>query len=650
MSKGVVAVLLVVALGLGFVVGRMSVPSTTEAPAADADAPSGERPSVVPVTAPAPVPAAVGIEAPTLAASGDPVTEAFRAAYERLPAPPQARGDGVISGTVRSDTGEPIAGAVVTASRLDVPLPAAARDPTRPWPDPAGQLRERAEWIAWRESGRYRATSAPDGTWRIEGLPDVAFRVDGVANGWTLKVWGDVSREARPGDTVALVGTPRASLAVDLRREGGGPPRSATIEFRSRRMTGSQTWAPSQPAFDLEPGTYDVVATTHEYPPQRSEHVEVLIERGTSTAVVLQLRARPALRLRVKWPDGEHYPEATASVVRHEGRELPDVAAMDGLADDGRFAAGSASRLFLDLEPGRYLVVVRRSRGAGIGGHAIVEVGSGLTECEVVVPPVDRSKYVVVRVTGPDGATLPDVQLRDSGKSPTLSWLGDGETMDRPDGTAWYFPGAAARPDAPEMRWRIHATHAQYGSRSVEVPRGTARDVTIRMDEPARLEVVLVPGEGAPPLGEFSVVWFDDAGSDAAPSNRSVQAVASVGSDGRVTLPRLQPAAGVVAVYHVGSDRRRSQSLIHRAPATLRSGPQTVEIRLPRLHAVTLRGAPGLTVHLVREGDPSWSHTVEFGRSGTAVVGPMPDGAYTVAGMLESASFTLPGATEVDLR
>ncbi len=54
MSKGVVAVLLVVVLGLGFVVGRMSVPNATEAPTADADAPSGERPSVAPVPAPTP--------------------------------------------------------------------------------------------------------------------------------------------------------------------------------------------------------------------------------------------------------------------------------------------------------------------------------------------------------------------------------------------------------------------------------------------------------------------------------------------------------------------------------------------------------------------------------------------------------------------
>ncbi|MBL9085627.1 MAG: hypothetical protein JNM10_00660, partial [Planctomycetia bacterium] len=74
MSKGVVALLLVVVLGLGFVTGRMSVPNASEAPAADADATSSERPGTAPVTAPAPVSAAAGIDAPTLAASGDPVT------------------------------------------------------------------------------------------------------------------------------------------------------------------------------------------------------------------------------------------------------------------------------------------------------------------------------------------------------------------------------------------------------------------------------------------------------------------------------------------------------------------------------------------------------------------------------------------------
>jgi len=138
-------------------------------------------------------------------------------------------------------------------------LPAAAQDTKRGSLDPAEQLRVRAEWIAWREAGRYRTTSAPDGTWRIEGLPDFAFQIEGSATGWTLKVRGDVARGSRAGDTVELVGVPLVSLTLDVRRDGGGSPPSAMIGLRSRQSSASRTWTPSQPAFDLEPGSYDVV-------------------------------------------------------------------------------------------------------------------------------------------------------------------------------------------------------------------------------------------------------------------------------------------------------------------------------------------------------------------------------------------------------
>jgi hypothetical protein len=156
------------------------VPNATEAPTADADAPSGERPSVAPVTAPAPA------AAPTLAASGDPVTEAFRAAYERLPAPAQVRGDGVISGTVRSDTGEPIAGAVVTGVARGLPNEMPDRD-TRATPDPAEDLRQLAERMASQAAARRQATSGPDGTWRLEGLADLEYRIQASAPGWAFR-------------------------------------------------------------------------------------------------------------------------------------------------------------------------------------------------------------------------------------------------------------------------------------------------------------------------------------------------------------------------------------------------------------------------------------------------------------------------------
>src|SRR5262245_39389795 len=101
MSKGVVLLLIALAAGLGIYVGRWS--AHRDESWVDVEPASDTTPSAAPG---APAPRA----ASELAAKGDAVADAFRAALAKLPAPEVPQGTGSISGTVLTASGEPLAG------------------------------------------------------------------------------------------------------------------------------------------------------------------------------------------------------------------------------------------------------------------------------------------------------------------------------------------------------------------------------------------------------------------------------------------------------------------------------------------------------------------------------------------------------------
>jgi hypothetical protein len=181
--------------------------------------------------------------------------------------------------------------------------------------------------------------------------------------------------------------------------------------------------------------------------------VDVEIMRGAPASVVFQCARGPRSGPRAV-ADGERNPRASASVKRLDGDDAPDSDTLRELA----FLGNKPSRdgvewLFPNLEPGRHVVAVARSRGGAVAAHAIVEVTTRLTEFELVVPPSDRAAYVVVRVTGPDGTPVRDVGLNAGGRSPQSNWSGGCDTIERPDGTTWLFPGRHLAEDAPDVRW-----------------------------------------------------------------------------------------------------------------------------------------------------------------------------------------------------
>src|SRR5690606_12245958 len=96
--------------------------------------------------------------------------------------------------------------------------------------------------------------------------------------------------------------------------------------------------------------------------------------------------------------------------------------------------------------------------------------------------------------------------------------------------------------------------------------------------------------------------------------------------------------------------RRVGSQVVHRVAVTIEPGAQTVRVALPRLHTVTLRGEHRQMVRLTRADDALWRRSEPLDARGTLVLRLLPDGDYEVVVGPKRSSFTLPGATEVDLR
>src|SRR5690606_28417432 len=126
---------------------------------------------------------------------------------------------------------------------------------------------------------RRQATSGADGAWRLEGLADLDYGIEAAAPGWAFRTSVEAYHGVRPGATVEFVGTPRSSLIVEVRLDGGGAPDSATIELRNARQTTGLSWTPSRPALDVEPGSYVATARTEGETSQSSDPVDVEILR-----------------------------------------------------------------------------------------------------------------------------------------------------------------------------------------------------------------------------------------------------------------------------------------------------------------------------------------------------------------------------------
>ncbi len=633
-------VLVGVGFGVGYVVGGggPAVPVTGTA----LDRPAASGPSVPPLAKleGAPVPAA-RLESERAAA-----VESLRHVLDALPLPEVERGTGVITGTILTDEGAPLAGVEVSAVPSSMPDDLQRGRPPNDGDDPdvATSVRWYVEMLRWRKLARVATSTGADGRYRVEGLLDAPQGVRAKLEGWTFRANTQNTWKVRPGETVDFVASRSWSLRLDLRLPNGTQPRSATVTYRTGSGSSGMGWSPERPTWDVAPGSYEITAAAGDAQEFQSKPVTVTVPpEGPAPEVRIDLEGHPVLQGRIVWPPGERVSSARVRIVRIPAGKAADPALLASSGQDRTVYNGDAFT-FADLPPGRYLVGVTRGWSGPPAATQEVEVGNGITDVDVKVPSLAPGEYVPVRILDPDGKPVSNVQITAGYRSKNRSGSSGAIAIDRPGGEKWVLTGVDDPDVEKDARYWIAVSSPAYGTKTVEYQPGATAAAEVRFEEPGKVDVEITGLAGTSYDGRARAHLGPAPGGD-------VQRVMSIsipdpGPDGRVTLSGIQP--GDYELVLSLSYGRGSSSTIASKPLTVHSGPNRVSIAMPALYEVTIDGLDRNAYVRPKEGNQGAFRSLE-GMDGRAVVDGLPAGTYTVQSGAKKSDFTVPGTSTVHL-
>lgn len=520
----------------------------------------------------------------------------------RGPLPPELRGDRRIEGTVRTESGPPLAGVrirVSHAARLPVAL---SGDPPEAPAAPLDAAREAWERAARRAAEDRETGTDAEGRFQIAGLTEAPYKVVAVKEGWELRAadrraWPTV----RPNAQVDFVATRMVEVPIAVRFDDGTAPAEAAVRCDVKR--GDQTWGSSvywvatRPAIRLAPRTYALSATAVDDRgpgrprPMRSAPVTVIVpESGAAPATTLELRPVLGIRGRLRIEGQETVGRVEVSLVR-VGDGPPDPHALTTVPGRRLFGPGATRYEILDVEPGRYLIGAdhRTLEGAVPIVHAVVEVRDGIVEHDLVLPPPDASAGLRVRVTGPDDEPVEDVEFDFEMQSPDgqgylgsadATQLGRGEwvlALDEP------IRQALCEGKPPGAAVTLLVTSGAYGARREAIAAG-ARAHAVRF---GRLTVLTIEIAGLPePLRRRLSFALNHPPSGPLPSGRSVRVLGGERSLDATGCATFDPIGG--GDYQVQGTLETADGqgrfVVIRQPVSLAGGPVTERLAMPRLY------------------------------------------------------------------
>ena len=431
-----------------------------------------------------------GVEAPPLLPEVHSSAERWIAA---ISATKVRRGDGVITGTIRTRAGRPLAGVEIRAKAKPEPWP-----PGRPPPewlidqqtdeDLLKYLRMVVRGHRRRRAEQRDARSGADGTFRLTGLADCSYYVETALDGYRIEARRADPSPAPPGSTLAFTAAPVIVTNVVVLLPDGSRPETARLRLEGRRdRPVSRGWKPSRSEIVLTPGRWTLVAEAGLHKEFRSDPVEFEVAEGRpAPEVVLRCRARRGIRGKVVMPELERRTWRKIAAVRIAPGTKADPSR---LQKPDRTADSFASReeyVLLDLEPGTWLVGLLMDV-TRVVVHMTVEVGDGLSTADLVVTPPDPSEYVDLTVLGPGGEPLERVEFRsryvvETGRS-------SGPTRAQKIGPGRWRVWHHSKPTryAEGGRYGIRASTRELGEKWIWYAREPALRLTIRFDRPAML-------------------------------------------------------------------------------------------------------------------------------------------------------------------
>jgi hypothetical protein len=647
MAAGKTGVLVLLGLGLlgaGFGIGILVLEGPPPARTVVVDrvaAPSAAAPAAAAAAAPedAAAPAAGVV-------LGEKDREEVRALLARIPGPEIPTGTGVITGVVRTAEGAPLADVevVATAERPRQKRPQWIPGQRMPDPDPVDAVVESLAWQRWAREARREGVTDAAGEYRIEGLADLKQGLQCYRKGWMIQPadWR-TAQEARPGAKVDFKATP--AILVKAEVTWSGDLDASRIQVRIASGEGgsrSHGWTPENPYLSMAPGTYTLTAVGGAGEEFRSDPQTVeLVAEVEPPLLRFALKGTPCIQGRILVPEGEDANQVQVFVRRLAAEERADPALLSHRSGRTNTRREGDRYWVTGIVPGRYAAGASRSGNASPAEAVEVTVGDGPAIVDLRIPPMARETYVELTVLAPDGAVQREYQVgtgfRAKGNS---SSNGGVSVVRRADGVALvpHQEARAASPDDPEAVWWVEVTSPKFGKKRGEYRRGAEDALTLRFDEPGRVDVRLDGLRGHPFEGRLRATLTPAAEAEAGRHFYS-RNDAGPGADGVQTFLQVQPGEYVVGLQ-VESDR--GMGPLFKMPTTVRSGRNEVVLKVPPLYTVQVFGAENW-VQVKNTAEERFSSSAQAGPEGRAVVEGLVEGEYEFRSGQKKQVIKVPG-------
>jgi hypothetical protein len=368
--------------------------------------------------------------------------------------------------------------------------------------------------------------------------------------------------------------------------------------------------------------------------------------------VVLQLREVPSIVVQVLGGFTDTYVRLACVPW---SQVVPEASTLRNLSHWVHFSRGKASRVFSDIKPGRFLVVMLDSDGRSVLAHKDVTLGTESVFVELGIPEQVRSDYAVVWVRGPSGELIEGATLAVGYTHPRGSNNTSANAQRQADGSYRVTHIAIQEGFEAEAALFIRASHDDYGTAWSEYSRSAATEVTISFLQPSQLTVI-VDGQTSLTTGqEVFVRWMFPTSP-----GRQNSTFNAIKTGQTFRLGPAQPTTVTVTVLlatDTGQPHRMmsSQSIrILSREVTLSPGENTLRLSMPRLATLTVRvpdAAAGSSVNIRFMQDENGERITSFTTLRAAVDSDqtakidLPYGTYQVSASVsgyQSAQVVLP--------
>ena len=519
---------------------------------------------------------------------------------------PSAAGEGSITGTVLESDDQPLAGVVLHATCQDASgRTTSSKSVGRGAPELS--LKESVRLAAERHHSlralRHVARTGADGAFRFDALPEGDYRIRGYKEGYEISA-RDSQRWSMPtGSVVDFIAKQIVTLPIAVLMPDGTPADEAVIvcsnkNSSNRNGADSYSWSQEEPWVRLPAGAYQLEALYglsasrsiggQNAADMHSEKRDAeLVASEEPERLVLELEGRSGIRGRVAYA-GSRFSRGFARVyvLPMTGGAEVDLELL-AQSDTNYGLRGASEYSFLDLAPGSYVVGVGRSWNSPIVAHQIVEVGNTILKCDLEVPALDPSDYIVVRAFGSDEKPIAGVEFSfrhwyESGSSGSglraLTDVAGVYFLSVPNEAISAYYGEAR---STKTSFTLEVRHSEFGSKFVELAYGQA-EVDVNFAVPAQLEVTVSGYLGSAYIGRVTAN-VNKVGGD---GTQFYGYESQLDANGTRSFDALEPGEYEVTLGVRAKGERRQQTDIAKELVTLRAGENSMTLAMPALHSV----------------------------------------------------------------